>query len=1018
VREKHIFFGKMSRASGNVGVLLPPPPVPVEGAVTLQKFDIAVGEKAPDWLPAAPPRDVNEDGKHGGKQQRALNSVGAPVRRLRLMRPSFTPFRRLFGWNQGDSTGTRDGISRISSSSSEVSSTSQAGTLQPLPPPPNADGALDYIRCLREVALVSASSASEPQPSYGPLHALPSALLNEALETLHEEQRRMARLDEQGQLQAGEGGVQQEEEVVDYRVAFNDVGGSAAGATGGTDASSDVGSEGAVYGGSDAGSISRSSSNACDMGAVSSIDEGEDDEEDPEEEESEPAPTHRRRSRNHRKAESASPLRVAVELLPSKPVDCRPDGGAWRSPLERICTPLSLDDFGREFSVRRLGHNPDHHCDSDDSAPRHGSPPPPDLASAAAATSGGAAAAAVGVGFGNDDVAKVKALLADPNFVVLPYCVSFATRTLVLVQHERGFDPVGSEGEGSAFLFTAQRERVRKVVALSWGLAMEVADSLPVLLPQHCAPFAEAAHGGPAHGGLAVGTAEATEGSPEEDPPSAVPPQVPPPLGAGVLFLQSTGRCGSTVLCKALGWLGIAPTVLSEPDFFGDVHEGLERGLVRRGEAVALLRCCLVLCLYRRRCVDNQKANNGTGGGGGSSSGSGSSVVASPLVVVKPRSLAGVWRTCALLPEALPGCQQVMLWRRADDVAASFDAAVAAGMPSPLTRRLHSWGLDHHLWPLLDTKPPLATPTAPAATANDAAVVLERSPSSQASMTPPSRLVPPLEGQSNRFDRRRVLARAPAASTAATAATKPVLKHFLAHLTHGMATDPDLCRCWRGVAVPPQSFARRGALGFCCLDVMFEFHVAKSLAASSVLPCVDGGGSGLWCATLSYDQVMRGKSRAVRALLEALGWLPLEVGSPGERSQVHAAVRMLDPKAVAALGSALADEVFSRDAHAHGGLSKVRKDLQASPSKSSGRDGDAARGGVVGHGRSSPQGGAVDMADSRFFPTSVVPSHTAHLSAKRAAVVASLLALHIPLAVSGYDLDCGCAVQSSSSEPH
>ena len=271
----------------------------------------------------------------------------------------------------------------------------------------------------------------------------------------------------------------------------------------------------------------------------------------------------------------ADPLSDAVELLPGKSLDTRPDGSPWTSGLENVATPASLDDLG-SFTL--------------------------------------------------GDRVDAASLLRDGQRILLPYHVSAPHRCHVLVQHEPGHRPTEA-----SFLFVGQRQRVARVCAVPWTEADRLAESLP----------------------------EATALGP-------------------VLFLQMVARCGSTVLCHGMEWMGLGCQSVSEPDVIGDVHEMLERRLCSRADAVRALRTSLLLLIHRLR-RDRPAA---------------------PMIVIKPRSLTGVWRHCELLPEALPGARQVLQWRRIDHVVGSLDRAIVGGMVSPPTRWLHARGLDGLLWRL------------------------------------------------------------------------------------------------------------------------------------------------------------------------------------------------------------------------------------------------------------------------------------------------------------------------------
>jgi hypothetical protein len=215
-------------------------------------------------------------------------------------------------------------------------------------------------------------------------------------------------------------------------------------------------------------------------------------------------------------------------------------------------------------------------------------------------------------------------LLKYPSRALLPYCLSPALQAMLLVQHAPGYQPTSATS-----LVIGQRNSVTKVVAVPWECATAVADALP-----------EASQLGP------------------------------------VLMVHTTGRCGSSLLIKALDYLDCAQAA-SEPDIFTDVHEMLERGLLKRPHAVSLLRAACLLLVHRLRADRPDR----------------------PLVVLKLRNLTATWRAAELLPEALPEAKNLLMWRRADDVIGSFDAAVVGAMDSPLARAMHTRSLDGCLWP-------------------------------------------------------------------------------------------------------------------------------------------------------------------------------------------------------------------------------------------------------------------------------------------------------------------------------
>lgn len=116
--------------------------------------------------------------------------------------------------------------------------------------------------------------------------------------------------------------------------------------------------------------------------------------------------------------------------------------------------------------------------------------------------------------------ADLRDLVSDTTRVILPYCVSSAKRCLVFVQHSTGADPFAAP-----YLCVGQRlSKLEKVVALPWASAAAEAETLP-----EAAPYA---------------------------------------LGP-VVILYSMGCCGSTILTKAIGDLGLGFGV-SKPDVLGD----------------------------------------------------------------------------------------------------------------------------------------------------------------------------------------------------------------------------------------------------------------------------------------------------------------------------------------------------------------------------------------------------------------------------------------------------------------
>jgi len=145
-----------------------------------------------------------------------------------------------------------------------------------------------------------------------------------------------------------------------------------------------------------------------------------------------------------------------------------------------------------------------------------------------------------------------------------------------------------------------------------------------------------------------------------------------------VLLIQMTGRCGSTVLTKVLEWLDVGCQSVSEPDFFAHVHEMLERGLCSREEAVRVIRAAVLMLVHQRRRAHPDK----------------------PMVVIKNRTLAPLWRSCDLIPEALPEVQQLFQWRTVEDVIGSFNAATESNMVSGSAKFLAQYSMDGVFWPL------------------------------------------------------------------------------------------------------------------------------------------------------------------------------------------------------------------------------------------------------------------------------------------------------------------------------
>lgn len=367
-------------------------------------------------------------------------------------------------------------------------------------------------------------------------------------------------------------------------------------------------------------------------------------------------------------------------------------------------------------------------------------------------------------------------------------------------------------------MFVGQRQGVERVLAVPWQEAVELAEALP----------------------------EATEFGP-------------------VLIIQMTGRCGSTVLTKALEWLDVGCQSVSEPTMFEDVHEMLERGLCTREEAVRLLRASVLMLVHQRRLAHPDK----------------------PMIIIKNRTLAPTWRHCALVPEALPDAKQLFQWRMVEDVIGSFNAAAEANMVSPSTQFLAQYGMDGMFWSLNGN---------PAMQWMKTAV--------RALLCEPSLALP---GQDK------------------------------------LELDAD-------------AFARQGSLGFLTLMSIFDSHVAVAL-----------GNRGLWDHVLQYEDLMERKSSAVHDLLKALGWLH------------HV------PDA-AKFGTAEADEVFMRDAHAGGGVQK--------------------------RGGSTLGGDQKQLQEAKFGGGQRA---NAHLPPHRAEIVRGLMKQHCVLQERGYDLSCRAVSASGAA---
>ena len=236
-----------------------------------------------------------------------------------------------------------------------------------------------------------------------------------------------------------------------------------------------------------------------------------------------------------------------------------------------------------------------------------------------------------------------------------------------------------------------------------------------------------------------------------------------------VLMVHTTGRCGSTLLMKALDSLDCAQSA-SEPEIFTDVHEMLERGLLTRPHALSLLRAACLLLIHRLRADRPGR----------------------PLVVLKPRNLTAIWRAAELLPEALPDAKNILMWRRVDGAVGSFDAAVMGAMESPLARAMHSRSLDGRLWPngikafMRHLTHIMATP-----------LQMPKTESSSSSSSSSSSCI---DDKGDDGSRKQV-----------TECDRESNTEFLS------------------VLLDAEAFARHGSLGFNALNVIYAFHTATNL---------------------------------------------------------------------------------------------------------------------------------------------------------------------------------------------
>lgn len=408
----------------------------------------------------------------------------------------------------------------------------------------------------------------------------------------------------------------------------------------------------------------------------------------------------------------------------------------------------------------------------------------------------------------------LEAVLRDCEHETFPYHVSAATRSIVLVQHNAGCSPTAAP-----FMFVGQRQSVKKVIATSWEAAAELVETFP-----------EASDIGP------------------------------------VLVINMTGRCGSTVLSKAMEWLDIGCQSVSEPEVITDIHEMLERGLCTKAQAKRALRTVFLMLVHQRRLYQPDK----------------------PMIIIKNRSLSCCWRQCDVLHEAVPGVKQIFQWRNLEDVIGSFEVAVQAAMVSPTLKFLHKHAKDGLMWPLSGS---------------------------------------------------------PAV---------PCMRRMITH----MNSDPLLSE-FKCDDLDVNCFAAHGSLGYQTLRTIYSAHVSIAMSRQ-----------GHWAYILQYEDLMERKSACVADLLRELGWLSY----------------ISDP---AILGTFAGDQVFQKDAHSGGGLSKA---------------GGSTLGGDVGHLQKAAKAREANSRDN------------AHLPKWKADIVRDLMAQHKPLAAVGYDLGLGHAPKRQSSE--
>ena len=192
-----------------------------------------------------------------------------------------------------------------------------------------------------------------------------------------------------------------------------------------------------------------------------------------------------------------------------------------------------------------------------------------------------------------------------------------------------------------------------------------------------------------------------------------------------------------------------------------------------------------------------------------------------PFIIFTQRSLTSVWRTCPLLHEALPGAKQVLQWQRIDNVIASFDEATRVYMICPFARAMHKSGAEWKLW---------------------------KNGGNQRETHGIGRLL------------RRMTKEM---------AEDPLIALDVARLQDVAASrdsDDELDQQPWLLSIDSRmdtsQFAHRGILGFGALSCIYSFHVSAALAPS-----------GVWAATMSYEELLEHKSHAILDLLEEIGFV-------------------------------------------------------------------------------------------------------------------------------------------------